>query len=207
MRTPSLTEITVTFDRDMGRGMSWTGGGPDFPKAYLNGAKAKWRDKRTCVLPVKLEAAQYYRVGINSQSFQNFRSANGVAALPSSIYFTTQGASDEVKARVLSPHVVRFVPENGATGVSPTLKELRITFDIPMGGGMSWCGGGPNFPDGPAGQKARWTDGGKTCVLPVDLKPGWEYLLNLNSPSFNNFQSAGGVPLAPISYTFKTGNQ
>ena len=29
--TPRSTEITVTFDQDMGRGFSWTGGGPDYP--------------------------------------------------------------------------------------------------------------------------------------------------------------------------------
>ena len=28
---PTLSEITVTFDRDMGKGMSWTGGPPLFP--------------------------------------------------------------------------------------------------------------------------------------------------------------------------------
>ncbi len=49
---PGLKEITVTFDQDMGRGYSWTGGGPDYPPTP-EGQKAQWRDKRTCVLPVK----------------------------------------------------------------------------------------------------------------------------------------------------------
>ena len=73
---PGLKEITVTFDQDMRGGFSWTGGGPDYP-TIPEGQKAQWRDKRTCVLPVTLEAGHYYRVGINSTSYRNFRSEAG----------------------------------------------------------------------------------------------------------------------------------
>src|SRR3954451_12762436 len=61
---PSLKEITVTFDRDMAGGFSWTGSGPEYPGS----GKPAWKDKRTCALPVKLDSGHYYRVGINSQS-------------------------------------------------------------------------------------------------------------------------------------------
>lgn len=203
---PALTEITVTFDRDMGGGMSWTGGGPDFPKSP-EGAKAYWINKRTCALPVTLQAARYYRVGINSTSYQNFRGANGVPAKPSAIYFTTQGASEALQLKTKVPEIVSLNPPNGARDVSPALTELRVTFSVPMGGGMSWTGGGPGFPTMPEGKKAYWTDGGKTCVLPVELKPGSEYELGLNSPSHRNFQSEAGVPLEPVRYKFKTGAQ
>ena len=110
---PGLKEITVTFDQDMGEGFSWTGGGPDYPPTP-EGQKAQWQDKRTCLLPVKLEAGHYYRVGINSTSYRNFRSEAGVSAEPSAIYFTTQGASEELKAKMLVPQVVSFDPYNGA---------------------------------------------------------------------------------------------
>jgi hypothetical protein len=86
---PGTKEITVTFDQDMGGGMSWTGGGPELPNSPA-GARAHWQDKRTCVLPVTLEAGHHYRVGINSPSFRNFRSAAGEPAQPSSINFTTR---------------------------------------------------------------------------------------------------------------------
>jgi hypothetical protein len=43
----------------------------------------------------------------------------------------------------------------------------------------------------------------KTCVLPVQLKPAWDYQLRLNSQSFRNFQSDESVPLEPVSYSFK----
>ena len=88
---PGLREITVTFDRDMNeQGMSWTGGGDEFPKIDES-RKAAWKDARTCLLPVKLEKGTFYRVGINSTSFRNFQSSDGTPALPSVIYFTTPG--------------------------------------------------------------------------------------------------------------------
>jgi bla regulator protein BlaR1 len=200
---PAITEITVTFDRDMAGGFSWTGGGPDYP-ALPEGQKPQWRDKRTCLLPVKLEAARYYRVGINSKSFRNFRSMEGVSADPSAIFFTTQGASEELKSKTAQPQIVAVYPYHQATDVDPNLTELSVTFNIPMGEGFSWTGGGPDFPTIPEGKKPSWSADHKTCVLPVELKPNWEYRIGLNSPSHNNFQSAAGVPLPAVVYTFKT---
>jgi hypothetical protein len=200
---PGLTEITVTFDQDMGGGMSWTGGGPEFPPSP-EGQKAEWRDKRTCVLPVKLQGGRFYRVGINSTSYQDFSSDLGVAAKPSAIFFTTQGASGATESKTQLPKIVKLSPPNGAQDVSPDLKELRVTFNVPMGGGFSWCGDGPQFPKIPEGNHPSWIDGGKTCVLPVKLESGVEYEIGLNSESHKNFQSAGGVPLEPVLYTFKT---
>jgi beta-lactamase regulating signal transducer with metallopeptidase domain len=200
---PATAEITVTFDRDMGGGCSWTGGGPEYPQSP-EGKKVAWRDKHTCVLPVKLEAGHYYRVGINSQSYQNFKSAKGVPARPSAIYFTTQGASEDLKRKTSKPQIVGLIPRNGTTDVDPKLTEIRVTFNVAMGEGCSWTGGGSDFPKAPEGKQVYWTDDHKTCVLPVELQPGKVYRLGLNSPSHKNFQSTGGVPLDPVSYTFRT---
>ncbi len=200
---PSLKEITVTFDQDMEEGMSWTGGGPEFPP-IPEGQQGRWRDKRTCVLPVKLQGGRHYRVGINSMSYRNFRSASGVPALTSAIWFTTSGTSDEPKRDAQAPKIVSMKPPTGSQDVSPDIKELRVTFSVPMGGGFSWTGGGPLFPTSPEGKKPFWTEDHKTCVLPVELKPNSQYRLGLNSPSYKGFQSAAGVPLAPVVYTFKT---
>ncbi|HEY3914773.1 MAG TPA: M56 family metallopeptidase [Verrucomicrobiae bacterium] len=203
--SPGVKEITVTFDQDMGRGMSWTGGPPNFPKTP-EGVRAKWKNSRTCVLPVELEAGRYYWVGINSTSYQNFRSAAGMAAHPAAIYFTTRGAGGDLEAKTQAPSVVACDPPNGAQDVSASVTELRVTFDVPMGGGMSWCGGGDDFPKGPEGARAHWTEDRKTCVLPVELKPGMTYKIGLDAPSYKNFQSDGGVPLVPVGYTFSTRN-
>lgn len=200
---PELAEITVTFDRDMAEGFSWTGGGAELPPSP-EGKSAQWRNKRTCVLPVKLSAARYYRVGVNSISYKNFRSVSGVSANPSAIYFTTKGASEPLKMRARKPMIIAIAPRSGANDVDPALKELRVTFNMPMGEGFSWTGGGPEFPTIPEGKKPFWSTDHKTCVLPVELQPGTQYRLGLNSPSYHNFQSAGGGALDPVVYTFKT---
>jgi hypothetical protein len=51
----------------------------------------------------------------------------------------------------------------------------------------------PMYPSSPEGKRPYWTEDHKTCVLPVQLNPGSEYRLGLNSPSFRNFRSASGV--------------
>ncbi|MGA2799203.1 MAG: Ig-like domain-containing protein [Thermoguttaceae bacterium] len=200
---PELTEITVTFDQDMGEGMSWTGGGPEHPPVKP-GTKPSWRDKRTCVLPVKLSAGKYYRVGINSQSFKNFQSASGIPADQTAIYFTTKGAGQELKNKVKQPEIVSMSPANGAKDVDSKIKELRVTFNVPMDAGFSWTGGGEKYPKIPEGKGPSWTKDRKTCILPVELQPDWEYRLGLNSLSFKNFQSASGIPFEPVEYSFKT---
>lgn len=199
----SLKEISIRFDRDMSKGMSWTGGGPDLPTVD-KGNKPHWTDARTCVLPVKLEKGKYYRVGINSKSNQNFRSQDGVPVPPAAIYFTTEGADKALESRVEAPTIVEMPPKNGATDVDAELKTLTVKFSAPMGDGMSWTGGGATYPKSPSGQKANWSADGLTCTLPVTLESGREYVLGLNSVSHNNFQSKWGVPLAPVEYTFKT---
>jgi bla regulator protein BlaR1 len=203
---PATKEITVTFDRDMEKGFSWTGGGPDFPPG-IEGKKAYWRNRRTCVLPVKLEEGHYYRVGINSTSYNNFRGVNGNSAAPSAIYFTTRGASPEVKARTLAPKVVAFSPSDGDQNVASDLTEVRVTFNVPMGGGCSWCTVGDDdsdFPKARGGKKFYWTDDKRTCVLSVTLESGKAYRLSINTPEYKNFQSEAGVPCEPVKYSFKT---
>lgn len=127
---PATGEIVVTFDRDMARGFSWTGGGSNYPPMAA-GEKPFWRDPRTT--------------------------------------------------------------------------ELRVTFSVPMGAGWSWTGGGAGYPALRAGENPRWTEDQRTCILPVRLEPNRQYRLGLNSPSHRNFQSAAGVPLEPVGYTFQTG--
>ena len=200
---PDLEYIEVTFNQDMAGGYSFTGGGPNYP-TIPEGKGAVWKDRRTCVLPVRLEEAHFYRVGFNSKSFQNFRSEAGIPAFPSAIYFTTKGASEDLKNQIRVPKLVSITPENGAKDVDPNVSELRVTFDMPMGKGCSWTGGGQRFPEVPQGGKPTWSEDGKTCVLPVKLKPGWDYFLGLNSQSHKNFQSKWGVPFEPIVYQFST---
>ena len=188
----------------MDGGMSWTGGGPDMPKSP-EGERAYWRDKRTCVLPVKLQSGHHYRVGINSMSYQNFRGTNGLPTAISAIYFTTSGAESENHRRRRSSastrptERARCQPWRRRNCASPSASQWARV--VP---GVAAVPISPRFLEG---KKPYWTDDGKTCVLPVELKPGWEYGLGLNSPSYKGFQSAEGVPLTPVDYTFKTSDK
>jgi hypothetical protein len=200
---PAIKEITVTFDQDMQPGFSFTGNKPEFPPSP-EGAEPDWRDKRTCFLPVQLEPGRFYRVGINSSRHHDFRNESRVPAVVTAIFFTTKGATPEVKARMKKPRVLRMEPPNGASDVDPELKQLKVTFDIPMGAGFSWTKQGPKFPPIPVGEKPSWSSDKKTCFLPVQLKPASEYQLGLNNETNKNFQSSFGVFLDPVTYSFKT---
>jgi RNA polymerase sigma-70 factor (ECF subfamily) len=200
---PDLKQISVTFDRDMDQGMSWTGRPPLFPPVDEAG-ETRWIDKRTCVLPVKLQEGAFYRLGINSSVHQNFRSKEGEAACTAAIYFSTKGATEEVEQRVRVPSIVSLEPENGAKEVDPGTTTLRVTFDVPMGEGMSWTGGGTTAPKTPEGKTASWSDDGLTCTLPVALEPDHDYQLGLNSVTHKNFTSKWSVPLEEVVYRFRT---
>jgi beta-lactamase regulating signal transducer with metallopeptidase domain len=198
---PATTEIRVTFDQDMMMGgYSWTGGGEMFPKTT---GKPEWIDNRTCVLHIALEPAKVYRVGINSKSHNNFRGVNGIPARPRAVYFATIGADPAEVAKLVPPAIVSMTPENGASGVPASTAALTVVFDKPMGGGFSWVTLDENYPETTGGPS--WNDDHTVCTLPVSLKPNASYHVSLNSGRHINFQSASGVPLEPIDWTFSTG--
>ena len=198
-----LKEIRVTFDRKMDGGMSWTGGPPLFPPKDAD-RQAQWLDDQTCILPVKLESGHFYRLSLNSKSYQNFKTVEGTALPPVVMYFVTAGADQEITQRTRVPKVIEFEPTKGAELVDPSRTELRITFDVPMGEGMSWTGGGETFPKLTPGKSAVWSKDKKQCTLPVKLDPGRTYRMGINSLHHQNFQSESGVPAAPVEYSFST---
>ena len=86
--SPGLREIKVNSSVPMRGGFSWTGGGPSFPGAPNQ--KAYWMpDHQTCVLPVALQHNSSYRLGLNSPSYKNFKSASGVPFSPVVWTFST----------------------------------------------------------------------------------------------------------------------
>jgi len=87
--SPSLTQITVTFDRPMmDKSWSWTGGGETFPETVGNPQYDS--TKMTCTLTVKLQAGKVYWVGINSPSHNNFQTTGHVPAKRYVILFATK---------------------------------------------------------------------------------------------------------------------
>jgi hypothetical protein len=162
--------------------------------------KPGWRNAKTFVLPVTLAEGAYYRIGINSKSHQNFQDSRGTPVPPSVIAFTTKGASKELIAKVATPHVASTEPKIGAKDVDPELSELKVTFDLPMGKGMSFTGDVPAA----SGGRPAWSKDRRTITLPIKLEPGQAYRFGLNSTRHVNFQSAAGVPLDPVVFEFST---
>ncbi|BBO36541.1 Ig-like domain-containing protein [Lacipirellula parvula] len=180
--------------------MSITGDPSLLPPIDSASAKPGWRDRRTFVLPVKLAEGAYYRIGINSKSHQNFRDSHGTPAPPTVIAFTTNGASKKLVAKLAAPRVVSTEPPIGSKDVDAAISELKITFDAPMGGGMSFVGKVPATSD----RRPAWSKDGRTITLPIKLEPGQTYRFGLNSERHVNFQSKGGVPLEPVAFEFST---
>lgn len=82
----NLKEIIIKFDQDMSPHMSIMSS-PNMPK---KAGKPKWLDKRTFSIPVELYPNNLYSVVLNSSTFRNFKSAEGVSLHPVSLYFHTK---------------------------------------------------------------------------------------------------------------------
>jgi hypothetical protein len=205
---PALDKITVTFDRKMmDESWSWTGGGETFPK--IAGKISYDPTFTTCTLPVTLEPGHVYRIGINSPSHRNFRSAEGQPAPWSQIVFATRSADGKptpIPADLLeraeginaaaakgAPVVLKTNPVAMANKVPATLTKINVTFDqAMMNNSWSWTGGGETYPK--ITGKISYDEARTTCTLPVALEPGKVYWVGINSPSHRNFQSPANVP-------------
>jgi RNA polymerase sigma-70 factor (ECF subfamily) len=86
---PSLTEIRVTFNKEMMDG-SWSWSQTDDPFPETTGSAYYREDRKTCVLPVKLEPQTEYVLWINSENHRNFKDKHGQRAVPYALYFTTR---------------------------------------------------------------------------------------------------------------------
>jgi len=116
--------------------------------------------------------------------------------------------SDSVNpAAGVPPVIIQTVPESGATEVDPALEEIRATFSKPMqDGSWSWTKwGDDNFPEmtGPP----KYLGDGRTCVLPVRLRPGQVYAIWLNSEYHDSFKDREGQSAVPYLLIFQTGQQ
>lgn len=102
------------------------------------------------------------------------------------------------------PVVVRTIPQAGSADVDPCLVEIEVTFSKPMlNGSWSWSTLDPNcFPETTG--KPRYLADGRTCVLPVRLKPGRFYAIWLNSDKFQNFKDTRKSPAVPYLLSFQT---
>lgn len=87
---PKLPEVRVSFSKDMmDQGWSWVMLSKEtFPE--MAGKPRFLKDKRTCVLPVKLAPGKTYGMWINDTMFVNFKDTHGRSAVPYLLVFETK---------------------------------------------------------------------------------------------------------------------
>jgi len=102
------------------------------------------------------------------------------------------------------PIVVKTMPETGAADVDPALAEIRVTYSKEMmDHRWSWSQtSDETFPE--TNGDPQYEADGKTCVLPVKLRPGKEYEILLNSDKFKNFRDRQNNSAVPYLLRFKT---
>lgn len=89
---PALTEIRVKFSKPMQDGSwSWSTVAKD-SVPHVTGSP-RYKDDRTCVLPVKLEPGRTYGIWLNSNKFKNFKGTDGQSAVPYLLVFQTGEAT------------------------------------------------------------------------------------------------------------------
>ena len=88
---PSVKEIRVTFSKEMATNNQWSWvkmSDDTFPEIVGNIHYLK--DKKTCVLPVKLEPGKTYVIRINWGKYNYFKDTNHNPAIPYLIVFETE---------------------------------------------------------------------------------------------------------------------
>jgi hypothetical protein len=113
-------------------------------------------------------------------------------------------ASEGADSGKASPRVIKTIPKNGGTDVDPSLGEIRVSFSRPMlDKSWSWSYEDKDtFPE--VTGESHYTDDGTTCVLPVKLQPGKQYVIWINTARLKNFKDRSGTPAEPYRLTFMT---
>jgi hypothetical protein len=105
------------------------------------------------------------------------------------------------------PRVVSTVPQNGSQNVAPSLNEISVTFNEEMmDGNWSWVYEDINTFPQIVGQ-AYYTENNTKNIVPVKLEPNKEYVIWINSSTYQNIKNKKGVPAVPFRFTFKTKSQ
>ena len=113
-------------------------------------------------------------------------------------------ADNEITLASVPPVVVKTTPEAGSADVDSSLNEITVTFSKDMAdGSWSWSTASKeSFPE--TTDKPHYLDDKRTCVLPVNLKPGTTYALWINSGKFGNFKDSDGHSAVPYLLVFQT---
>lgn len=104
----------------------------------------------------------------------------------------------------LPPVVIKTYPVSGTLDVDPNIKQIRVSFSKEMADKTwSWCNMGGFESPKPAGGIFYEKDQ-RTCVCPVQLEAGKDYVIWLNTGKFQNFKDKSGRSSIPYLLCFRT---
>ncbi len=200
---PATTEIVVVFDVPV-KPNSWSVvqmGDATFPE-LAGDNPISFRDDKTCVAKVRLQADTAYGLGFNSRTRQGFKSAEDeTAAEPYALQFRTGSGKPVVPE---GPRVVRTDPEDGTADLEAGTYDLTILFSEPMEVGQASIMTPPEGPRLKMIGQPKWRDT-RTFVAPVLLAAKTTYRVGINTGESKKFVSAGdGTPAAAMEFTFST---
>jgi hypothetical protein len=133
--------------------------------------------------------------------------AINLAGIASVMLAFGSAAAEEPSVATAPPVVVRTEPVAGASNVSPAITEIRVTFSKDMRNqSWSWVThvSKDYYPETTGAP--RYLDDGRTCVLPVTLRPGQFYAMWINNQTYQNFQDHDGRTSLPYLLSFSTGS-
>ncbi len=158
---PGLTEVSVTFSKDMltKEMWSWCSQSPDtFPK--IDKSKIRFlKDKRTCVLPVTLEPDRTYVIWINTQKHTHFQDTERNPAIPYLLVFQT----GKKGAAPAAAEAASATSEAEAAAEAAARSWLELVDD--GGYAASWDEAAAYFKN--AVTKGNWTQGLETARKPL----------------------------------------
>ncbi|MFC1745487.1 cytochrome c oxidase assembly factor Coa1 family protein [Candidatus Riflebacteria bacterium] len=109
------------------------------------------------------------------------------------------------KDDITPPKVISTSPENGATNINPSTKEISVFFNEPMmDKSWSWSTKDPGKFPKVTGQP-YYSDHFFKANLPVRLVANKRYEIWVNTYKHKNFKDRNGNPAIPYKFSFKTG--
>jgi hypothetical protein len=200
----SQKTISLTFDQKLRNNVTdWIGLDVLSPASDLQTKYSP--DHMSCTIDVHLDPGHVYICALNGRGLPGvgFQNEKGFTLPPTFLVFQTAG---NIGPQDAPPHVVRSIPQSGATVDHTRVQSLAITFDKPMNPkkhGLHMFEN--NNPVDVSKAPVSYSPDGLTFTLGYAFKPATQYRFELNDIHDIGFSATNRVPLWPVQISFATG--